>query len=118
MNQGKTVQIRKTVYNRAQAAKIVDRSFQTFAQAEEVEEPLTVEEFFQEYERLYLDIPLTGETNSHEYLIGRSSELVQFDQQIQDIQPLLDEIAQLRNINLDLNQQIIDLNIELAGGTS
>ena len=118
MNNGKTVQIRKTVYNRAQASKIVDNSFQTFAQTAAEDEPLTVEEFLQEYERLYLDIPLTGETNSHEYLLGRSGELVQFDQQIQDIQPLLDEIAQLRNINLGLNQEIIDLNIELAGGTS
>lgn len=115
---GKTVEIRKTVYNREQASKIVDTSFTTFAQTEEVEAPLTVAEFFQAYEDLYLDIPLTGDSNSHEYLLNRSGDLVQFDQQTQDIQPLLDEIAELRNINLGLNQEIIDLNIELAGGGS
>ena len=118
MNNGRTVQIRKTVYNRDQAGKIVDTGFTTFAQTDATEEPLTVPEFFEEYERLYLDIPLTGEGESHAYLLQRSGDLVNIDQQTADIQPLLDEIAELRNINLGLNQEIIDLNIQIAGGGS
>ena len=118
MNTGKTVEIRKTVYNRDQADKIVDTGFTTYAQVTPEDVPLTVSEFFQEYDRLYLDIPLVGPAESHQYLIERSNELVNLDQQTQDIQPLLDEIAELRNLNLQLNQEIIDLNIQIASAGS
>ena len=111
------VRIQKTVYKKDQLDKVVDRSFSTFAQPEAVEEDtLTVEEFFTAYEDLYYEIPPEGERNSHNYLIQRSSELVDFEKDTTDIQPLLDEIAQLREQNLNLNQQIIDLTTQVAGG--
>jgi len=110
------VKIQKTVYKKDQLDKVVDRSFNSFAQPEAIEEDaLTVEEFFTAYEDLYFEIPAEGERNSHNYLIQRSSELVNFEKDTADIQPLLDEIAQLREQNLSLNQQIIDLTIEAAG---
>jgi hypothetical protein len=42
-------------------------------------------------------------------LIKKSSELVTFDAVTEDIQPLLDEIAQLRQQNLGLSEQLLAL---------
>jgi hypothetical protein len=103
------VQVVKTVFNTDKFNKVVDTSFKTFTQPVPQEDTDTPEELFRLYEKLYYTIDITGETNSHEYLIKKSSELVTFDRVTEDIQPLLDEIAQLRDQNLALNQQLIDL---------
>lgn len=109
------VKIQKTVYQKQQFDKTVDRSFKTFAQPNEEEVGPTVEQFFLDYEDLYYEIPPEGETNSHQYLIQKSSELVDFEKDTSDIQPLLDEIAQLRTQNLEYQQQIIELTGQIAG---
>lgn len=103
------IQITKTVFNTDKFNKVVDTSFKTFTQPVPEEDPDTPEELFRLYEKLYYSIDITGETNSHEYLIKKSSELVNYDAVTEDIQPLLDEIAQLREQNLALNQQLIDI---------
>ena len=103
------VKIQKTVYNSVEFGKVVDRSFNTFVQPIAEEDPDTVDELFRLYEKLYFEIDIEGETNSHEYLIKKSSELVSFERSTEEIQPLLDEIAQLREQNLLLNQQILEL---------
>lgn len=103
------IQIAKTVFSTDKFNKVVDTSFKTFTQPIPEEDTDTPEELFRLYEKLYYSIDITGETDSHEYLIKKSSELVNFDRVTEDIQPLLDEIAQLRELNLSLNQQIIDL---------
>lgn len=108
------VKIQKTVFQKEQFDKSIDREFKTFAQPVLEEEEPTVEQFFVDYENLYFEIPPEGETNSHEYLIKRSSELVNFEKDTEDIQPLLDEIAQLREQNLEYQQQIIELTGQLA----
>lgn len=138
-------QIRKTVFDKSDFDKVIDRKFSTYAQPEDPDDPMTVSEFFEEYERLFFDIPpgtntsgtntsgTTGEGglgsteelipgtdayidafNSHAYIIKRSSELVDFDKDTEDIQPLLDEIAQLRNQNLEQANEIIDLQTQIA----
>lgn len=103
------IQIQKTVFNSTEFEKVVDRAFSTFIQPAVEEDTDTVEEFFRLYEKLYYDIDVEGETNSHEYLIRKSSELVNFEKSTEEIQPLLDEIAQLREQLLQANQQILDL---------
>jgi len=103
------IQITKTVFNTDNFNKVVDTSFKTFTQPVPEEDPDTPEELFRLYEKLYFSIDITGETNSHQYLIRKSSELVSYDAVTEDIQPLLDEIAQLREQNLALNQQLIDI---------
>ena len=75
---------------------------------------MTVEEFFVEYNRLFYDIPPEGDIDSHRFIINRSSELVDFEKDTEDIQPLLDEIAQLRNQNLEQAGQIIELQTQIA----
>lgn len=108
------VNIQKTVFSATEFTKVVDTTFKTFTQPVPAEDTDTVEEFFRLYEKLYYVIDITGETNSHEYLIKKSSELVTFDKVTEDIQPLLDEIAQLRQENLGLNQQILTLETKIA----
>ncbi len=106
------IKIQKTVFNATEFNRVVDRSFSTFTQPVVEEDTDTVENFFRLYDKLYFEIDITGETDSHEYLIRKSSELVDFEKNTEDIQPLLDEIAQLRTELLQANQQI--LNLETA----
>jgi hypothetical protein len=68
----------------------------------------TVEDFFTLYEKFFFQIPKEGEVNSHTYLIKESSDYVGFQANSEDIQALLDEIAQLRQENLLLRQEQID----------
>jgi len=106
--------IRKTVYNREKYGKVVNREFSTFVPPPPDADP-TVEDFFNLYEALFYEIPADGETGSHRYLIQRSSELVDFERDTLDIQPLLDEIASLREELLEANTAILELEIAAAG---
>jgi len=105
------INIRKTVFSTTEFNRVVDTGFKVFTQPLEEENLDTPEELFRLYEKLYYDIDVEGEDNSHEYLVKKSSELLTFDKVTEDIQPLLDEIAQLRQQLLLANQQIIDLEI-------
>lgn len=110
------VSIQKTVYSKEGLSKIVDREFKEFAPPVPEEDPDTVEELFRLYDKLYFTIPVEGELSSHEYLINRSSELVDTDLTNEQIQPLLDEIALLRTELLEANQEIANLTSNLADG--
>lgn len=103
------IQVQKTVFNSTTFNKVVDTSFKTYVQPTIVVETDTPEELFRLYDKLYYDIDVTGAENSHEYLIKKSSELATFDTTTEDIQPLLDEITQLREQLLLANQQILTL---------
>lgn len=103
------VQIVRTVFSATEFSKVVDTSFRTFTQPVPEQDLDTPEEFFRLYEKLYYVIDIEGETNSHQYLVNKSSELLNFDAVTEDIQPLLDEIAQLREQLLSANEQILTL---------
>lgn len=102
------IRIQKEVYRSDQFNNLVDRQFSTFTKPTVEVDTDTVEELFRLYDKLYYSIPLEGDNNSHQYLLQKSSELVDFEKTTDDIQPLLDEIAQLRQQNLELNQQIFE----------
>jgi len=103
------IEIKKTVFNTTDFNRVINTSFETFTQPIPEEDTDTSEELFRLYEKLYYVIDVQGEKNSHQYLVKKSSELLTFDKVTEDIQPLLDEIAQLREQLLSANQQIIDL---------
>ena len=107
------IQIQKTVFSNTEFGRVVDTTFSTFKQPDIVSSLDLTEEFFKLYEDLYYVIDVTGETDSHEYLVRKSSELLNFDTVTEDIQPLLDEIAELRQENLALSQQILDLETKV-----
>lgn len=100
----------KIVYNKTQLDKVINRSFNFYLQKPIIPTSITISEFFNAYEKLYYEIPPLGETESHQYLIKRSSELVSLDASTPDIQPLLDEIAQLREQILSYQNQLIKSN--------
>lgn len=104
------IKIQKTVFDKNNYDKVIDRGFKSYAQPAPIEEEPTVEFFFELYEQLYYEIPPEGDTNSHQYLIKKSLEIVDFQKDLQDIQPLLDEIAQLRTQILEYQQQLIEAN--------
>lgn len=103
------IRIQKDSYNSNQFSNLVDREFKTFTKPVPEVDTDTVEEFFRLYDKLFYSIPIEGETDSHQYILQKSSELTDFEKTTENIQPLLDEIAQLRQQLLDANQQIFDL---------
>jgi|688.fasta_scaffold900757_2 hypothetical protein len=75
---------------------------------EEVE--ITVEQFFDLYDRLFFDIPPNGEINSHEYLIFRSQEYVGGSIVDPEKIALIEEINSLRQQLLDINSTIFNVD--------
>ena len=104
----------KLVYNKIQYEKVIDTSFTQLIQPQVTSSlpTITVAEFFQNYQELFFSIPKFGDTNSHEYLVKTSSEYIGSTNVNDDlIQALLEETNQLRQENLDLQQQIISGSI-------
>lgn len=103
------IQLKKTVIRKDNLENVVDTSFNYFAKPVVQEDPDTVEELFRLYSKLYLEIPSTGEY-SHEYLIKESSKIYQPEGITNvDIDPLLAEVADLRQRLLEANEQIQEL---------
>jgi len=105
------IRLQKTVQQKDQFSKVVSKEFTTFVRSTDQEVGDTVQELFRLYDKLYLEIPLTG-PQSHTYLVEESSKLVQVTEDNEDIQPLLDEINELRERLLIANQQIIELQTQ------
>ena len=100
----------KLVYDKSQYERVINTSFTQLIQPQVTSSlpTITVAEFFQNYQELFFSIPKFGDTNSHEYLIKTSGEYIGSTNVNDDlIQALLEETNQLRQENLDLQQQII-----------
>jgi len=108
------VPIRKTVYNKDHINKVVKREFTTFTQPVPEDTQLSIEDFFALYEELFYEIPINGDAGTHEYLVKRSSELYNLNDSTADIQPLLDEITNLRSQIIDNETEIIALQEQVA----
>jgi hypothetical protein len=107
------VNLIKQVYDKNQYQKVIDTSFTQLVQPTIVPTGSalpTVNQFFEYYNQLFFDIPKFGEVNSHEYLIKTSQEYVGTSNVVNDeIQALIDEITELRQENLDLQQQLLTI---------
>jgi hypothetical protein len=100
----------KIVYDKTQYEKVIDTSFTQLVQPQITSSvpTISVAEFFQYYQELFFSIPKFGDTNSHEYLVKTSSEYIGSTNTNDDlIQALLDETNQLRQENLDFQQQLL-----------
>ena len=75
----------------------------------------TLEDFWTLYERFFYDIPKLGQINSHEYLAKESGAYAGSDTINEEIQVLLDEIAELREENLQLRENEINTSLSDAG---
>tara|TARA_R100000734_G_C3318644_1_gene113020 strand:- start:1365 stop:1811 length:447 start_codon:yes stop_codon:yes gene_type:complete len=106
-----SIEFSKQVFNKSQYNKIIDTSFKQLgikSPLQQIEETPSVNDFFQMYNELFYDIPETGPTNSHEFLIQRSSEYINFEPNNEEIEALQNEIAQLRTELLDTQRQLIE----------
>lgn len=105
------ISLQKQVLGAETYSKVVDTQFTQFLPpTAPVQEAVTVDQFFQYYEELFFEIPVTGETNSHEYLIKRSSEYVAGDVVSDNEKALLEEINSLRQQLLEANKSLVDIS--------
>ena len=112
MNQ--QIKLTKQVYDKNQYQKVIDTSFTQLVQPQiNITTVLpTIDQFFDYYNQLFFDIPKFGVTNSHEYLIKTSQEYIGASNVVNDeINALIEEITQLRQENLELNQQLVSSQI-------
>ena len=106
------IEFNKQVFNKTSYEKVIDTSFKQLGVKsinEKVEEQPTVNDFFRMYNDMFYDINELGPTNSHEFLIKKSSEYISFEPNNEEISALQAEIAQLRTELLDAQRQIVEL---------
>ena len=108
------IKFAKQVYNKDQYSKIIDTSFKQLGiksiQQQLTEQP-TIEQLFELYNELFYEIPESG-NNSHSFLIEKSSEYINYQQNLDEIIALQAEIAQLRSDLLESQKQIIELQTQ------
>ena len=112
MSQTKNVDLRKEVFNKPQYEQVIDTSFSQLgivSVSASAENQISIEEFFGYYNSLFYDIPPTGETNSHEFLVKNSGEYINFDQIAEEILALQQEIAGLREELLAEQIKVVEL---------
>lgn len=109
----KNIELKRQIFDRKKFHKTVNNSFSELISPPD---PTffdvnlgTVDDFFILYDRLFYDIPQTGEINSHEYLVKTSGDYINFESNNEEIQLLIDEITKLRELNLQLQQENIQL---------
>lgn len=111
MNQ--EVNLIKEVYGRNTYVRVVDTTFSelyTPVTASVITEEVTVEQFFDLYDQLFFQIPATGEVNSHEYLVKRSTEYLGGSVLTDNERAYIEEINSLRQQLLEANQNYLNLS--------
>ena len=110
------VKLNKQVFGKVSYPKVIDTEFSQLVKPEQVlniVEPISVAEFFAEYDRLFFEIPQKGNFGSHEELIKRSSSYIGVTGQSAEIQALLEEINELRNQLLSSQQELLNLSTNI-----
>lgn len=92
--------------------KAIDNSFSEFISSAPIEESVTisVEQFFDYYDKLFYDIPITGEEYAHSVLVTRSQQYIGGNVIDAEKQALIDEINSLRQQIIDLNQTYLTIS--------
>jgi len=104
------IKIKKESFPKQKYPIIINTEFsQLINPSPQVENVLTVDEFFELYDDLFFQIPIDGEIGSHKELIKRSTEYVGETQNTEEIDLLLEEINQLRLELLEARQLIDEL---------
>lgn len=109
---GTNVQLVKEVYGINTYTKAVDTGFTELITPNQpiTASVVTVDDFFQYYEQLFFEIPVSGSINSHQYLVNRSQEYLGGSVIDAEKQALIEEINSLRQQLLDLNVNFSALN--------
>jgi len=110
------IKLNKNVFGKVSYPQIVNTEFSQLVQPNDIDldsTPLTVIEFFEEYNRLFFDIPQDGEIGSHRELVTRSSSYVGMTNQSGEMQALIDEISELRIQLLTAQQELVNLSSQV-----
>tara|TARA_R110001606_G_scaffold383799_2_gene546228 strand:+ start:1460 stop:1807 length:348 start_codon:yes stop_codon:yes gene_type:complete len=105
------VNLNREVFAKQQYEQVIDTSFSQLTPPSSsipIEALPTVDEFFQDYDSLFFQIPQSGE-NSHETLIVSSTDYIGYQPLNDEIQALTEEITSLRTQLLESRQQLADL---------
>jgi hypothetical protein len=108
----KKIDINKSAFNKNQYLKTIDTTFNELGVTnivEDIQSTVTVNDFFNYYNELFYDIPERGEINSHEFLVKTSGEYINFNEQSDIIKALQEEITALRELNLELEGNLIEI---------
>ena len=107
------VNLVKEVYGRNTFTRVVDTSFSELytpvSASAALPQQVTVDEFFDLYNELFFDIPATGELNSHEYLVARSTEYLGGGVLTDNEKAYIEEINSLRQQLLEANTNYLNL---------
>lgn len=102
----------KRVYGVNTYSKVVDTGFTELITPTPpiVDQEINVNRFFEYYEQLFFNIPVSGSINSHTYLVERSQQYIGGSVLDAEKQALIEEINSLRQQVLSLNQNFLDIN--------
>jgi hypothetical protein len=104
------VELTKQVYGATTYRSVVDTEFsQLITREDPTEDEITVEQLFRLYDSLFYQIPLTGDSPSHEYLIKRSQDYLGGSVLTNNEKALIDEINSLRQQLLEANKSLTDI---------
>jgi len=106
------VQLIKEIYGVNTYNKAIDTKFTELVTpvTDTPETEVTVDQFFQYYENLFFNIPVSGSINSHAYLVEKSQEYIGGSLIDAEKQALIEEINSLRQQLLDLNQSFTNID--------
>ena len=92
--------------------KVVDTEFtELVTPVPVIDQPIvTVADFFNYYDQLFFDIPVTGTTNSHTYLVEKSQQYIGAGVIDQEKQALIEEINSLREQLNDLSATYLNIS--------
>ena len=111
--------LNRTVFKKEAYENAIDISFtQQATPPQPLEETISISEFFDLYDAIFYDIPVEGDTNSHMYIAQTSGDYAGFERENEDVQALLDEITELRQLNLELTQQLASIQVSSSIQTS
>jgi hypothetical protein len=118
----KVTLVKENFTSKIQYQEVIDTSFTQLVPPtpiiDEVLNVPTIDEFFQNYEQLFFEIPKFGEINSHEYLIKTSQAYIGSAVVNDEIVLLQQEITQLRRQLIELQTQpaqLISQTLQTSG---
>lgn len=107
------VKLVKEVYGRNTFTRVVDTSFTELytpvTASAAITPEITVDQFFDLYNELFFQIPATGDLNSHEYLVKRSTEYLGGGVLTDNERAYIEEINSLRQQLLEANSNYLNL---------
>jgi hypothetical protein len=106
------VELIKRIYGSNTYQKAIDTTFTELVstQTETEVASLSVDEFFEQYERLFFDIPISGSINSHNYMVERSTQYIGGSIEDAEKRALIEEINTLRQQLLDLGETYLTIS--------